>query len=1429
MAAFEDRAADRTAAPRRWVRTYGTIGLGLLLLIPLTWGLWEGTARWVEASAADRQAAVVEQALAAIEDDFDALQQRLQRQARAVARHPAVVRGLREMQEARTETPEALVDYMAARSLPSLVAAEIFGLTPRVRAWNGYSMPPDAAADALPFIDTVRVSVAEDADWRTALAVWWPVRDGLRTVGAVRVMHLLERRTPVRNQYLRAYSMAETWTRLTGLAVDAGFGQAELDDGAAPDARHVRLLEGLDGTPVGWVRVLPPSTGTLISRGAIWYENLQALWATLLLVVLVAGVWRWFREASGGSWAGAARFAVVAAAWWGARYALLWLDVPARWQAGKAPLAPLFDPTPLASPLGGGLLRSTGDLLLTALFAVLFGVMALVALAPVRGTVRRRMQRAAQAAPQPPSLASRLRAGGLLVLWMALVTGLTALLARLVQRAALDSTLDYFARTGLLPEPLVLVVFAALQLLTIAAVLLTVALGWGLLRAAGPAALVPPRRLGWAMAIFGIVLAALAAILYGVPGAAQRVPPLSLAGLLLAGAVLTSLGLRHRSVWLEGLRLRRVLLGGFIVTVLLYPTFFEGMEARKRLQMVDAVGVLEEGRDLRLVHGIKQLLDTVQGSAAFTEATPDTADAAAARLDTTALRAQAAEWLRGSLLASLGGYDVTLSIFDTAGQPVARAYEGEQVLSASVLDEVDADRFMVVRQMYADAGAPGWMVESITGRREPDRVQYVGLAPLPQWRGASQGWVLVSAEPRPLHQQAGTPFPRVLLPTDYFDTLYGNLSVAAFRDGVLIRSVGRDFGRYRLDPEQQQAVLIARELWERETVKNRPYFTYYQRQDGPAQTLRPGVPAASPLILVVRAPALTTYDHLYYLLRLTVASLFIGLPLYLFGLGLRYRYGDLPARRTRFSDRILDAFLTVGLVTVALVGFVGLQVVTGENERAVQSWLRQHLERVEETLVVEAEGDELPYRALDRLGVDAIAARLGIDLTLYRDAELVSSSRPRLIADRLLDQRLPIEVVQALYINGFRFTYTDVSVGSLDYTAGFRALYDEQGQIRYVISVPTLPEQERLDEERARTVAYLFGALLVLLLVVMGTAALLARALAGPLQRLQGGLEAVGQSEFGAAQRALPVETRDELGELAQAFNEMQQQLADSRERLAQQERQLAWREMARQVAHEIKNPLTPMKLSVQHLRRAFDREQHPGGDGASSRRFGSLFERTTTTLIEQIEALVRIANDFSDFARLPQRRVERIDLNEIVGEAVALMQAETQASAGEEGADGAGPHVHLAADLYPEPLWLEADGEELRRVYINLIKNALQAMPEDRPGRVLVTTGRREHSPAMAESRVEDTGTGIPVELRSRIFEPNFSTKTSGTGLGLAIVRKSIEAMGGAIDFETEEEVGTTFVLHLPLAEAPAGGDGAQRPGATAAGEPTAEDESVS
>jgi two-component system nitrogen regulation sensor histidine kinase NtrY len=236
---------------------------------------------------------------------------------------------------------------------------------------------------------------------------------------------------------------------------------------------------------------------------------------------------------------------------------------------------------------------------------------------------------------------------------------------------------------------------------------------------------------------------------------------------------------------------------------------------------------------------------------------------------------------------------------------------------------------------------------------------------------------------------------------------------------------------------------------------------------------------------------------------------------------------------------------------------------------------------------------------------------------------------------------------------------------------------------------------------------------------------------------------------------------------------------------LIRSEKIKAWAQMARQVAHEIKNPLTPMKLSAQHLRQAW-RDKHG--------KFDRILEESTETIIDRCEALRRIAIEFSDYARMPGRQIRREDLGRLLRDAERLY--------GESGERG----VKLRLDAPEETLWTRVDRDEVMRLFINLIENSVQAMPQ---GGELSITAWTENG--MAHVRIRDTGVGIDSENLGRIFEPSFSTKTGGAGLGLPICKAIVEDYGGSIRIESEKGRGTTVEVTLPAEAAPPAGGAAR------------------
>ena len=298
----------------------------------------------------------------------------------------------------------------------------------------------------------------------------------------------------------------------------------------------------------------------------------------------------------------------------------------------------------------------------------------------------------------------------------------------------------------------------------------------------------------------------------------------------------------------------------------------------------------------------------------------------------------------------------------------------------------------------------------------------------------------------------------------------------------------------------------------------------------------------------------------------------------------------------------------------------------------------------------------------------------------------------------------------------------------------------------------------------------------VLFLILAGAAALLiAQSVTSPLAVIS---EKLRQVKLDQQNEPLEWKIRDEIGELVQRYNQMIVDLEDNKQALERTERETAWRDMAKQVAHEIKNPLTPMKLSIQLLQKLFTLDPEKARKKLDS---------TIQSLIEQIDNLAHIASEFSNFAKMPTAYNEEFNLSELVQSVFQLFKEEGQHN----------ESIELTLDCQNPSARVFADKNQLMRVLNNLLKNAIQAIPEHTNGSIHLQL-RTDNKKAVIS--VQDNGTGISEERKKRIFVPYFTTKSSGSGIGLAMCKNIVEQANGSIYFETQEGVGTTFFVEIPL-----------------------------
>lgn len=461
---------------------------------------------------------------------------------------------------------------------------------------------------------------------------------------------------------------------------------------------------------------------------------------------------------------------------------------------------------------------------------------------------------------------------------------------------------------------------------------------------------------------------------------------------------------------------------------------------------------------------------------------------------------------------------------------------------------------------------------------------------------------------------------------------------------------------------------------------------------------------------------------------------------------------------------LLILFAIIGVIRSTLLNIQGNFYL--ESTQNISSTVRLHLQNLQE---------QKSSQAFFEQEVDKLAQDTKSDINYFDlEGKLVYSSRPLIYEYHLLSDRINPEAYQNILEDQENQILVNESLGKLNYKAVYLSIKDTKNKRLGVIGVPFFDSSSTLEKQLKEVFTTILSICIALFLILLVVSYFASNHLTYPLKMVA---KKIKRTSLNRQNEPIKWEANDEIGVLTKSYNNMVKMLEESKDALSQSEKQSAWREMARQVAHEIKNPLTPMKLSIQQLQRTL-----PSLDEKSQKRI----ERALGSLTEQIDNISEIANSFSEFAKMPVPRSEVFDLSSLV-EKTAYLYAQNN-------------KVNVSIEANEKDLLVRSDHQLINRVVTNLIINGIQSVPEGRKPEIKIRVYRNTKE-KFAIIEVKDNGSGIPENVSNRVFIPNFSTKIGGSGLGLAMAKRGVEHSGGNIWYETEMGVGTTFYVDLPLA----------------------------
>jgi two-component system, NtrC family, nitrogen regulation sensor histidine kinase NtrY len=481
-----------------------------------------------------------------------------------------------------------------------------------------------------------------------------------------------------------------------------------------------------------------------------------------------------------------------------------------------------------------------------------------------------------------------------------------------------------------------------------------------------------------------------------------------------------------------------------------------------------------------------------------------------------------------------------------------------------------------------------------------------------------------------------------------------------------------------------------------------------------------------------------------------------------------------------FRQKIQFSYIGILLFSFILIGIVVAFITIGQYRAKHYENIKEKLNSIyleldsklsmERYLSPDLRGSG--YSSLNELLIK-LSNVFNTDINLYDiKGFLIASSRQEIYSRNLVSQRINNLALNSLKYDAKSEYYQKEKIGKLEYLSAYVPFFNTENRILAYLNLPYFRMQSALAKEISNLVVVVINFTLLLIVITMSLAVFISGRLTAPLSMLSKGLATVG---VGKKSEHLTYAGNDEIGELVRQYNRMVDEIEESTHKLANSEREYAWREMAKQIAHEIKNPLTPMKLNVQQLFKSWN-DKIP--------EFEKTLERFTKNQIEYIDNLSSIASAFSSFAKMPVTNPVEVNLLDQLRISLELFK----------NTDKVTFKVHWPKE---SKIIVYADKEQLNGVFSNLIKNGIQSIPAMRDGLIELKIEVKSDKVVVA---ISDNGSGIPAELQKNLFTPNFTTKSSGMGLGLSIAKKYIESANGRIWFESDVTRGSVFYFELPV-----------------------------
>lgn len=693
-------------------------------------------------------------------------------------------------------------------------------------------------------------------------------------------------------------------------------------------------------------------------------------------------------------------------------------------------------------------------------------------------------------------------------------------------------------------------------------------------------------------------------------------------------------------------------------------------------------------------------------------------------------------------------YEATIYLFDVEGRPLYNK------------DSIEYYRLLAEKEQSITTSTPSLFFRETM----PDKSSYLSYIPvLSDTAGEKLGYVFIDLSLK--KQAAETVYPELLLPTTSRANPKDNeYSYAVYVNGYLTSQTNEypfaTFMRY-------------------DTLKDQD-FRFYKVAG--VSELHYRVSDKRTIVVVHNRSQWIEHITVFsYLFSIQVA---LAIVILLYQLYLSYFTRPVAGRRyivLTLRKRIQYAMLTIVFVSFVFIGIVTVLFFTSRYRSSGSDKLRSAMQVAQKSVqdyltTAHAYDNDYLFDSVTQSGnfrsfLSGLAGSQKIDINLYdNDGNLFAASQDEIFQRGLLARIMRPDAFYQLGEGGKSILLQNENVAGLSYLSAYEPLRDDRGIALGYVNVPFFSSERDLKFQISNIVITLINVYAFIFLISSLITVWITRWVTGSFNLI---IRQFGKLNLQQNERIVwPY--NDEIGMLVMEYNKMVDKVEANAALLARSERETAWREMARQVAHEIKNPLTPMKLNIQYLQQAIRND---------SPNIKDLTKRVSEAIIEQIDNLSYIASEFSNFAKMPEARPEVLNLVDLVQTAAGLYRNEQR--------------IEVTIAIPNISVNVYSDHSQLLRTLTNLLENAKQAIDPEKHGKIDVGLAVDGETAVIS---ITDNGHGISEEVAQKIFQPYFTTRTSGTGLGLAMTRKIIEFWKGEISFQSEEGQGTTFYIKLPI-----------------------------